>query len=41
VQPWRGWQNLPAIAPALPAIALGLYDLGFVPLKIIAFYYMY
>jgi uncharacterized membrane protein len=41
VQPWRGWQNLPAITPALPAIALGLYDLGFVPMKIIAFYYMY
>lgn len=38
---WRNGLNIPAILPALPAIALGIYDLGYVPLKIVAFYYMY
>jgi uncharacterized membrane protein len=38
---WKGSWKIPAIAPALPAIALGFYDLGYVPLKIIAFYFMY
>ncbi len=38
---WRSRWEVPAILPALPAIALGIYDLGYVPLKIIAFYYMY
>ncbi len=31
--------GVPAIIPALPAIFLGLYDIGFVPLKMIIFYY--
>ncbi len=37
------WQrcNIPAIAPALPAIALGIYDLGYVPMKIVSFFYIY
>ncbi len=30
---------VPPIIPALPAIFLGLYDIGFVPLKMIIFYY--
>jgi hypothetical protein len=39
--PWVGrLGRIPAIVPALPAIALGIYDLGYVPLKVIAFYYM-
>jgi uncharacterized membrane protein len=37
---WRRC-NIPAIAPALPAIALGIYDLGYVPMKIVSFFYIY
>jgi uncharacterized membrane protein len=37
---WRRC-NIPAIAPALPAIALGIYDLGYVPVKIVSFFYIY
>ncbi|HQT43992.1 MAG TPA: DUF2142 domain-containing protein [Halothiobacillus sp.] len=39
-----GWQTryqLPAIAPAIPAIGLGLFDLGYLPSKLIAFYYLH
>jgi uncharacterized membrane protein len=37
---WRRC-GIPAIAPALPAIALGIYDLGYVPMKIVSFFYIY
>jgi uncharacterized membrane protein len=33
--------NLPIIIPILPAIALGIYDLGYLPLKISTFFYVY
>jgi hypothetical protein len=33
--------NLPIIIPVLPAIALGIYDLGYLPLKISTFFYVY
>jgi uncharacterized membrane protein len=38
---WRNSLNISAIVPALPAIALGIYDLGYLPLKIVTFYYVY
>jgi hypothetical protein len=38
---WGGAWKIPPIVPALPAIALGIYDLGYLPLKIVSFYYMY
>jgi uncharacterized membrane protein len=41
VPDWGSAWRIPAIAPALPAIALAFFDLAYVPLKIIAFYYMY
>jgi len=33
--------NLPIIVPVLPAIVLGIYDLGYLPLKISTFFYVY
>jgi uncharacterized membrane protein len=31
---------IPDIVPAIPAIVLGFYDIGFIPIKIVAFYYL-
>ncbi|OYV37704.1 MAG: hypothetical protein B7Z81_05640 [Acidocella sp. 20-61-6] len=38
---WRSRCAVPAIVPALPAIALGFYDIGYLPLKTVAFFYMH
>ena len=38
----RRWRfALPPLLPALPAVALGLYDLGFIPLKLVLNYYLH
>lgn len=37
---WRRLAVLPAIVPALPVLALGIYDLGYVPFKLAAYFYM-
>jgi hypothetical protein len=37
---WRRLAVLPAIVPALPVAALGIYDLAYVPFKLAAFFYM-
>jgi hypothetical protein len=36
---WRGRFAVPGFLPALPAFALGLFDLGYLPLKLAIFYY--
>jgi hypothetical protein len=37
---WRRLAVLPAIVPALPVLVLGIYDLGYVPFKLVTFFYM-
>jgi hypothetical protein len=41
VPAWRSRFLLPAIVPALPALALGIYDLGYLPMKLVVFYYVH
>ncbi|MDD2795994.1 DUF2142 domain-containing protein [Acidocella sp.] len=38
---WRGRFQLPPLLPALPAIMLGVYDVGYIPMKLVCNYYLH